>query len=353
MYPRLNINIKHLLANVDFMYQEFDYLDELYVVTKAYCANIDIIDELYHHNVRYFADSRIANIKKIKEKYPDTHTLHLRLPMHSEVDEIVKYANRSLNSELSTIKLLNDAAIKQNKTHEIILMIDVGDLREGIMYDSDYISFCQKILEFSNIKLVGIGTNVTCYGSVIPTKETLNLLIDIKKDIENTLNIELPIISGGNSSSVYLHFENEMPAEINNLRCGDIFITGTEAAYLKQIKGMYYDIFQLEAEIIELKNKPSYPIGKLGVNAFGETVEYEDVGIHTRAILAIGRQDVHFDNIQPLEKDIKVLGSSSDHLILEVPSNKYQVGDTIKFSLSYGGILSLSTSEYVKKNIIK
>lgn len=353
MYPRLNIKMKHFLHNIDFITQEFAFLDELYVVTKVHCANMAIIAELYEHGIRHFADSRIANIKKIKEKYPDTKTMHLRLPMHSEVDEVVKYADRSLNSELSTIALLDQAAQKQQKIHEVLLMIDMGDLREGIMYDSDYVAFVKEILVFNNIKLMGIGTNVTCYGSVIPTKETLALLIDIRNAIEKELHIKLPIISGGNSSSIYLHFDNQLPSEINNLRCGDIFASGVEAAFLKPIAGMYNDIFQLEAEIIELKDKPSYPIGQLGVNAFGETIAYEDVGIHTRAILAVGRQDVHNDNVIPLDKNSTVLGSSSDHLLLEVEKGKYQVGDTMKFDLTYGGILSLATSPYVQKVIIK
>ncbi|MDR3214704.1 MAG: alanine racemase, partial [Bacilli bacterium] len=180
MYPRININMKHLIHNTKNIYQEFSFLEELYVVTKVYGAYLPIIDVLYENGVSHFADSRILNLKAIKEKYPDAKTMHLRLPMLSEVDELIKYADRSLNSELVTIKALNEACLKQHKTHEIILMIDLGDLREGIMFDSDYLSFVKEILEYKNINLIGIGTNVTCYGSVIPTNESLQILVDIR-----------------------------------------------------------------------------------------------------------------------------------------------------------------------------
>jgi len=346
------MNLRHLQHNVEYLANELKYLDEMYVVTKVYSAHEVVVDKFYEWGIRHFADSRIQNLKAIKDKYPDVKTLQLRLPMACEVDELVIYADCSLNSEISTIKLVDEAAKKAGKVHEIILMVDVGDLREGIMFDSDYKSFVKEIVNLENVKLVGIGTNVTCYGSVIPTKDTIQTLVDIRDALEQEFNIKMPVISGGNSSSLYLHFEGIMPKGVTNLRIGDAFMSGVEAAYSKEIPNMHHDVFQLEAQIIEIKDKPSYPIGELGVNAFGEVVEYEDVGAHTRAIVAIGRQDVSQDDIVPLDESITLLGSSSDHLILEVPKGKYEVGDTISFKLKYGGVLSLFTSKYVEKHII-
>lgn len=352
MYPRVNINLDNYKKNINYLTNELNYIDEIFVVTKAYSAHPIIIDNLYKWGVRYFADSRIQNIKSIKEKFSDVTTMQLRLPMADEIDELVQYADRSLNSELSTIKLINEACLRYDTSHDIILMIDVGDLREGIMFNEDYLSFVAEILKFDRVNLIGVGTNVTCYGSIIPTKETLQQVVDIRDEIEKHFDIDIPIVSGGNSSSIYLHFDENLPEGINNLRIGDTFISGMETSYSKQLEKMHNDVFQLEAQIIEVKNKPSYPIGKLGVNAFGEVVEYEDKGFHTRAIVAIGRQDVSQYDIIPVDDDVQVLGSSSDHLILEVRENKYQVGDTLKFNLKYGGVLSLFTSKYVNKHTL-
>ncbi|WP_423364431.1 alanine/ornithine racemase family PLP-dependent enzyme [Mycoplasma sp. P36-A1] len=353
MYPRINIDLEKLKYNAEMLYKKLDFLDELYIVTKAYSAYLPIVEALHSWGYRNFADSRIINLKSIKEALPESNTLMLRLPLPSEVDEVVKYCDRSLNSEIFTIKLLNEAALKQDKVHEIILMVDLGDLREGVMFDQDYYTIVDEILKLKNIKLLGVGTNLTCYGAIIPTRSKMEQLVEVKENIEKHFNIKLPIVSGGNSSTLPLALENNLPKQVNNLRIGEGFIDGHESAYGHMIDDMVDHIFTLEAEVIEVKDKPSYPIGKRGFNAFGEEVEFEDVGIHRRVILAIGRQDVSTDVIEPMIDTVKILGSSSDHMLLETTDKNIKVGDKISFYMEYGAILSCFTSKYVAKNIIK
>ena len=54
--------------------------------------------------------------------------------------------------------------------------------------------------------------------------------------------------------------------------------------------GTRQDTVKLVAEVIELKRKPSMPIGKIGKDAFGNTPVFEDKGIRLRAILAVGNR---------------------------------------------------------------
>lgn len=352
MYPRVIINADHLKHNIDFLNKKLDTIDDVYIVTKSFCANEALIEKMNEWGYYKFADSRIQNLKKIKNVNPHNKTLQLRLPQLNEVSEVIKYADCSLNSEIETIKALNEECAKIKASHEIFLMIDVGDLREGIMYDGNYLDVVKQIMELPYIRLKGIGVNVTCYGSVIPTKETFELLINIQNEINEKFSLDLKEMSGGNSSSIYYHLdEGGLPEEITNLRIGDAFLRGYETSYSKEIKGMHHDVFTLEAQIIELKDKPSHPIGKLGVNAFGEEVEYEDVGNHVRAILAVGVQDVNPEKVTPIDQNIRIIGASSDHFIVEVNSEDYKLGSTVSFEMDYGAILSLCTSEYVKKVI--
>lgn len=346
MYPRIVADISKLQDNYRFIKKELDYLD-LFVVTKCFSSHPTLIKAIYDAGIRNFADSRILNIKTIKETVSDATTMLLRLPAFSEIEDVIKYADISLNSELETINKLNIEAKKQNIVHKIILMIDLGDLREGIMYNSDYINFISEVLKLDNIELHGIGTNVTCYGAIIPSKETLEILVNIKNEVKEKLNYDIKVISGGNSSSYHLHLKNELPKEINNLRIGEVVVLGSESAYGQQVKGIHRDVFKLETEVIEVKDKPSHPIGEIGVNAFGEKLEYLDKGIHRRAIVSIGRQDVHHDNLYP-SKGITIIGSSSDHLILEVDES-INVGDIITFDVEYASLLMLYTSKYVYK----
>ena len=110
------------------------------------------------------------------------------------------------------------------------------------------------------------------------------------------------------------------------------------------------DVFVLEAEIIEIKEKPSFPIGIIGMDAFGKTPEFVDKGNMLRAILAIGKQDVDYKELIPFDT-VNLLGSSSDHIIVDIGEshNIYKTGDTMKFNLTYASILSLMTSKYVTK----
>ncbi len=234
-------------------------------------------------------------------------------------------------------------------------MVDLGDLREGIFSDKEFNKTIMEIKELQFIDVKGIGVNLTCHGGVIPTEKNLSKLVAYGKRIEEILGHELEIYSGGNSSSVYLLDQKKLHPKINHLRLGEAFVLGTESAYGEKIPNTHQDIFQLVGEIVELKEKPSVPIGEIGMDAFGNTPSFEDRGIRKRAILAVGKQDFGSYDLFPVEEDITILGSSSDHLIIDVTNSKlnYRVGDEVRFNLRYGALLSLLTSPYVHKNIIK
>ena len=101
--------------------------------------------------------------------------------------------------------------------------------------------------------------------------------------------------------------------------------------------------------MVESKVKPSYPIGKIGVNAFGQTVEYTDKGDRLRAIAAVGQQDIDCGGLTPLTPGMEVFGASSDHLLLDVTGCPVQVGDIIRFKVDYSAALRAFTSPYVEK----
>lgn len=270
--------------------------------------------------------------------------------MESNVEDVIEYSDISLNSELVTILKLNKAAKNKNKIHNIILMIDLGDLREGMLEEE--VDFAiSKIINLTNINLLGIGTNLTCYGGVIPDKNNLGKLILIKEKLIKKYSIDIPLVSGGNSSSLYLILEDKMPKGINNLRIGEAIVLGRETSYGKVVPNCYNDCFILKGEIVEIKNKPSFPVGTIGMDAFGNTPTFINKGIRKRAIIAIGRQDVDIVGLYPRDKNIKILGASSDYLISDITDckNKYNVGQILEFTMNYSCLLRTMTSPYVNK----
>jgi predicted amino acid racemase len=231
-------------------------------------------------------------------------------------------------------------------------MFDLGDLREGIFDENELFFTVEQLLQLKGVILIGIGTNMTCYGGVIPTPKNLSRLTRQKRAIESRFDLHLEVVSGGNSSALYLIEEGSMPDGINQLRLGESIVMGRETAYGRQLRGTYNDCFRLIAEIIEIKEKPSSPIGEVRQDAFGDSPSFVDKGIRIRALCAIGKQDINIGDLIPQDEAIAVLGASSDHLILDVADchRTYKIGDLIPFSLKYGGILRCMTSEYVAKH---
>jgi predicted amino acid racemase len=349
MYPRIVINKKNIIENAEKMvsYAKENHISQVMAIVKVFAGHLDFLDELTKTGITHIGDSRIQNIKKMKDI--NLPKVLVRLPMLSEVIDVIKYCQISLNSELNVIQALNNEAIKQDKRHQIILMFDLGDLREGIYYTSDYLEDIETIINLSHIDLIGIGTNLTCYGGLVPSKDILQRLVIIKNNIEKHFNMELDIISGGNSSTVTLFDSNSIPKDINSLRLGESIFFGKETSYSTDIDGFHQNNFVLEAQIIECKEKPSYPDGPTSINSFGEKVDIEDKGIMKRAILAIGKQDVILSNISPMDPNIEIIGGSSDHLIMDVSQGNYQVGDIIKFNVNYPGFLHIMNSDYIEK----
>jgi predicted amino acid racemase len=349
--PRLCIDIEKLKVNLAVLGAAVKGAGcSLGIVTKAFCADEKIVEMLSASPlVDYLADSRVQNLKKYAGR--GKPTMLLRLPQPCEAEDVVSFADISLNSEPDTLRLLDAEAGRQRRRHKVVLMIDLGDLREGIYFseEEDILAAASAVCGMSNLELCGLGVNLTCYGAVIPTRDNLSILVSRARRVREYCGVELPLVSGGNSSTFHLLARGELPEGINNLRLGEAFIVGREAARKTRIPGAFDDAVILEAQIIELRLKPSLPLGERGVDAFGERRVFRDQGLIRRAICAVGRQDLELSGIIPVEKDIEILGASSDHLILNLsPSERnYRVGDIVRFVPNYTALLRLFTSPYI------
>jgi len=345
--PRIEINLGKIAHNAK-------KLKELYGskginvigVTKVVCGDSDIADVLVKSGINILADSRIENIIKMRDA--DIHAKYLLLRTSlSQSELVVKYANISLNSELSIIKELSKYAEEQGIIHKIILMVELGDLREGIM-PSDLENIVNKVIGLKGIKLAGIGTNLACFGGIKPNDEKMEYLSSIAKDIEKKFGLILEYVSGGNSANYDWFISTKNVGKINNLRLGESLFLGCETLDRKPIPGLYTDAFTLIAEVIESKIKPSLPNGNVYQDAFGNTPKFIDRGLMNRVLLGIGLQDVLVSGLTPL-LDIDILGASSDHIIVDTKQTDLKVGNTIEFNLNYGALLSAMTSPYINK----
>ncbi|GAI77439.1 unnamed protein product [marine sediment metagenome] len=188
-------------------------------ITKGCSAIVEVGRAMIEGGVNILGDSRTENLKRLKKAKLEAETMLIRLPMFSEVDRVLDWADISLNSEISIINLLSQEALKRKIVHRIILMIDMGDLREGIMPD-DTLQMVGEIRKLSGVKVIGIGTSFCCISGVMPTLEKLTKLVELTEEIENNFHINLEIISGGNTSVLKLVEDDIIPNRINQLRIG-------------------------------------------------------------------------------------------------------------------------------------
>jgi len=339
----------------------YQFLDKLFksqgiewaVVTKLLCGNEAYLQELLDLGTREVCDSRIQNLQTIKELDSSVQTVYIRPPEQTNLEDIVRYADVTFNSESTVIRQLSEEAQRQNKTHKVVIMIELGDLREGIMGEH-LIDFYESIFELPNIKVVALGSNLNCLHGVMPSQDKLIQLSLYKQLIEATFNKKIPYITGGTSVVLPLLFRRQIPKGINHFRIGETLYFGNDLITEEPIEGMQTDVIRLFTEIIEITKKPKVPIGQLSTNPSGDLYEIdeEDYGKTSyRAILDIGLLDISPDHLVLDAPGIEIVNASSDMLIVDLGNNDegYKVGDVLSFGLEYMGALHLLNSDYIEK----
>jgi predicted amino acid racemase len=316
-------------------------------VTKATLGSPEIAGALLRAGVRTLGDSRIENIEVMRRAGLQAPMVLIRSPMLSQVDRVVAHADASFNTELDVINNLSGAAQRMGKTHGVVLMVELGDLREGIMPD-DLEATAREALRFPNIRLDGLGTNLACHSGVEPDAESMAELSALAASIEVTFGVELGVVSGGNSANLSWAFSGADTGRINDLRLGESLLLGRETLHRRPIDGLYTDAIMLVAEVIEATVKPSRPWGKIAQTAFGAKPPAMDRGDISHTILAIGRQDTDPHGLVSPD-GIEILGASSDHLIADAGQQRLPVGAEVKFQLNYSALMRAMTSPFVAK----
>lgn len=324
------------------------------VVTKVLCGHTDTLRALQMLGVRSMGDSRLDNLKAIEKITPDLETWYLRVADMSSVHDVVELADVSLNSEIEVIKALNKEAQKINKIHSVVIMIELGDLREGILPGS-LIKFYRDIFELPHIKVIGIGANLGCLSGAVPTIDQFTQLSLYRELLELKFNRKLPILSAGSSAVLPLLLEGSLPKSINHFRIGEAIFLGTDLINEGTLPGLRDDAVILEAEIAEIKEKGLVPLVETStISPFEKDQpenEYTPGQRGYRAIVSVGQLDTEVSGLTPLNPQYQIAGASSDVTVVNIgdDADNLKVGDTIKFKLNYSAFLRVMSGKYVEK----
>ncbi len=359
-YPKIEINIDSLRHNIK------------HIVSMANDQNVDIAGVIKGVNgipecslqyqecgAKFISSSRIEQIEAARKAGVTLPALLVRIPMLSEIERVIDEIDMSLNSEIIVIKELAKVAASKKKMHSIILMTDLGDLREGFFDPEELVATAEYIeKECEYLYLAGIGTNLGCYGAIDATPEKMEELILIAENVESKIGRQLDYISGGGTTSLPMLLNKTLPSRINHLRVGEGILVAVDLLKYWGIDmgNMKTDVCRLKAEIVELKVKPSHPIGNIVVDAFGNTPTYVDRGTRARAIVAVGKVDYGSPSeIFPTEDGIEVIGASSDHTILDVEDYKdsLKIGDIVTFDIDYASLVYVTNCPGVSIEIVE
>ena len=328
---------------------------ELSFVPKGSSAMPEVIRAAMAGGIRSFADSRMQNIIAAKTAIPGLRYLLIRIPALDEAEEVVRWADWSLQSQIETIRAISDAALRQGKVHPIVLMIDVGDLREGVFGMDQLEEIAPQIKACRGVDLVGLGTNVGCYGSVLPSVANTEILVKLRDFLHEKYGFRISTLSGGATCTLRLLEEGKLHPDINHLRVGEAVLYGEDTTGNRFLEGYHHDAFLFKARVVELRRKPSVPIGEHGRDGKGDVPVYPDRGVRLRAICAAGKQDVAWAALTPLLPGAEMIGASSDHLIVDVEDcgGQVKVGDWMTFRCGYMAVLDATTSAYVQRRIVE
>lgn len=350
-YPRLIVHEKRFQQNVEAAMARCNAAGiSVCGVIKGCHALPAVARIMRQYGTSSLGTSRLEQVKACRDAGIDGPFWLIRIPAMTELSDVAALCEVSLQSDLTIMKALEKECEKQNTTHSVVVMVDLGDLREGFWDTDEFVAACVAVeQEMPHLHLLGIGVNLSCYGSVAPTPDNMNELVALARRIEAIIGRKLEVVSGSATSSYKLVHQHTMPAGINHLRMGELFLVNLPTSWgVTDMDYMRTDAFTLQAEVIEVREKPSHPRGELCIDAFGHKPVYEDIGIRRRALLALGRADAgELESLIPRTEGIAVIGGSSDHCILDVTDCPYEIniGDIVEFNLLYGHLLYLTNRD--------
>lgn len=327
---RIVINLSKIEYNAHVLKMLFDSKNIAMIpVIKSIAGDEHIIKRLMKVGFNYFAESRLENIPQQFTK--DCQFLLLRSPLKHQYEDLIKKSYVSIQTEMVTIRQLNHIANEMSHQHQVILMVDWKDQREGVL-PYDIVEYINEIKLMNNIKLLGLAFNFMCFKSKAPTLNDIDEINQFVHHVQYETGVSFEVISGGNSSMLPLLKQYDLGC-INELRIGETLFRGVDTTNNENIPELFQNAILLEAEIIEIK--PRYTKTKES---------------YLQAIVDVGYIDTVIEKIKPLNHRIEIMGASSDHLMIDLKEEiNYKVGDCIPFSLEYEALSQLMYHQRMEK----
>lgn len=327
MYPKLIIDLAKIRHNAGAIVKAAGYI-KIFGVTKGCAGSVEVAQAMLDGGAAGLADSRLAHLVRIREHFPKTPLLALRQPMLDEINRIVSLDVTVMVSDLTAARALSASASAVGHRQRVIVMIDIGDGREGVP-PSSVSAFIRALMEMKGLENIGIAANVGCRGGIIPDAESMAVIDELVLEAARD-GLGLGQVSAGNSSCWNLLRSGNLARSASQLRIGEAILLGRETAGGEAIQDLYQDAFIVKAQVLEASIKTG-----------------------GRLVVAIGCQDIGSGAISPLENGLEVVRLTSDHAVLSAGgAPAIGSGGLIRFCPDYFGLQALAASTYVGKEYL-
>lgn len=324
------------------------------LVTKVMSGWGEVLQFLVHAGVRSIADSRLENLDALDATGYAGETWYLRPPCTSDLRAVVARTDCSLNSDIAALEALGAEAGRQGKIHRVVVMVELGDLREGVL-PGTLSTYFERAGAFGNIRLVGLGGNLGCLSGAVPTVDQFSQLVLYRELMRLKFGVDVPLISAGTSAVLPMALDGSLPCAVNHFRIGETVFLGNDLIRGGTLAGMRSDVVTLEAEVVEVGEKSSVPPGEIqDIGPFEHMASRETKQKRSlRAVVAVGQLDTVIQGLTCENPSHSLVGASSDLAVVDLGGNVegIKVGDNLRFSPNYAALVRLTASRYVQKRI--
>ncbi|WP_417522484.1 alanine racemase [Marinovum sp.] len=306
-------------------------------VTKAVCGHPDVARAMLKGGAVGLADARVSNVLRLREAGITAPISLIRAPMQGDIDRVVQCCDSSYNTEADTIEKLAAAARLNGVVHDVVLMVEMGDNREGILPD-DLAKLAAGIVTLPGLALKGIAANFACLGNTAPTAGDMALLSRLADAVDGACGPFVDLVSAGGSANLLWALSTAAPGRINNLRLGEAILLGVDPVTGRPIEGLHLDAFTFVAEVIEtsIKLRETQAAPRDPAPAPLRLVRTGDGP--TRSVLAVGQQDTDTCGLV-FREGIISQGATSDHTVICSTNPRALVGSDMTMGLNYSALM--------------
>ena len=320
-------------------------------VTKVTCGTPEVGRAMLAGGAQALGESRLENAERLRAAGIDAPIWLLRSPTPELAADAVRLTDVSLESELETVLALERAAGAAGKRHGVIAMVDLGDLREG-MLPADLPAFARGRRTARAHRARRHRRQSHLLRRHVPDDDNLGGLAALAERVERRLGRRLAFVSGGNSGCIGLMVAGRMPRGDQQPAHRRDHPAGRRHADSRADRSTCTSTPSSSRRRSSSASSSPHAHRQTAQDAFGNRPTFIDRGVRRRAICALGRQDAPPDGLVPVDSRVEVLGASSDHLILDVEELEPPpaLGDAIAFVPNYAATLQLFTSPYVARS---